>query len=160
MATRTESWEVKVASVKDWERWMTFVRTVQEEFHGIYLSGDANYWAAIEKNMKRSTAIYVEDDTTHEILGAMTYSPHSFHVGWLAVGPGHRRKGIGTALVRYMFTVLPKNVPLSVKTFLETDRPGKVAHAFYKSLGFTPREILEDSNMENAGHPFHLFVKG
>ena len=43
MAARTESWEVKVASVKDRERWMAFVRTVQEEFHGIDLSGDANY---------------------------------------------------------------------------------------------------------------------
>jgi ribosomal protein S18 acetylase RimI-like enzyme len=153
-------WKVKIASSNDLERWMEFVQTVQSEFHGLDLVNDEEYQAAVNKNIRRSTAIYVENKDTSEIIGALMYSPHSFHIGWLAVRPNHRRKGIGTALVRYMFALMRKDVPIRVNVFLETDPPGKVAHAFYMSLGFSPKEIQDDLDHRNAGRPYQVFVKG
>ncbi len=159
MPTTEKVWEIKVASRKDWDRWMGLAKMMQADFHGIDLYNDQNYRSHIDRNIQRSTAIYVEDKATHELLGAMTYSPRSLQIGWLGVAPSHRRKGIGTALVEYMFAALPKGVPLRVKTFLESDASGMVAHEFYRSLGFSPKEILEDVDNVNAGHPFQLFVR-
>lgn len=160
MASVKKEWQVKIASPNDLDRWMEFVQTVQSEFHGLDLVHDEEYQAAVDKNIHRSTAIYVENKDTSEIIGAMMYSPHSFHIGWLAVRPNYRRKGIGTALVQYMVAAMHKDVPIRVKVFLETDPPGKVAHAFYRSLGFTPKEIQEDLDHRNARRPFQVFVKG
>lgn len=153
------SWVIRVASINDMDRWMDFVKAVQNEFHYIDLFNDENYKTAILKNISRSTAIYIQKENSNEIIGAMTYSPNSNHIGWLAVSPNHRRKGIGSALAKYMFDKLPKNIPIKVRTFLETDIPGKTAQSFYKSLGFKPKEILEDINNKNAGNPFHLFIR-
>lgn len=154
-----QQWKVNIASEGDFERWLNFVKKVQHEFHGLDLYSDEKYKSAILKNINRGTAIYVEDNESSEIIGAMIYSPKSNHIGWIAVNTKHRRQGIGSALVNYMFKKLPKDVPIKVKTFLETDEPGQTAHCFYKSLGFQPKEILDDVNNENAGKPFYLFIK-
>ena len=154
-----KEWVIKLALVNDLERWMAFVKTVQNEFHGIDLINDKKFISHIIKNIKRSTAVYTEKPGSAEIIGAMTYSPNSLHIGWLAVGQAYRHRGIGTALVRHMLVKFPDDTVFQVKTFLESDIPGKTAHGFYQSLGFKPEEIVEDIENENAGHPFHLFIR-
>ncbi len=152
-------WNVTIAERNDFEKWMEFAKNFTSEFHGIDLSEDEGYISGILKNINRSTAIYIRDEETDDIVGTMIYSPNSMHIGWIAVRADFRRMGIGSVMVNYMFSKLPPNKSIKVKTFLETDTPGKTAHSFYKSLGFLPKEIIEDVNNENAGKPFHLFIK-
>jgi hypothetical protein len=52
------TWEVKVATNDDFSRWMDFVVTVQEEFHGLDLTFDEYFRSVITKNIARKTAIY------------------------------------------------------------------------------------------------------
>jgi ribosomal protein S18 acetylase RimI-like enzyme len=98
------------------------------------------------------------DQVTAKIMGAMTYSPKSNEIGWLAVYPSMRRKGVGRSLVEYMLAKLPKTTPIKVKTFLITDKPGVAAQSFYRSMGFRARGIEEDKDNRNGGHPFRVFV--
>ena len=88
------------------------------------------------------------------------YSPRSRHIGWLAVGPDHRRSGVGSSLVHYAIDQLGRTDPIIVRTFMETDGPGPTAHAFYRSLGFRLIRVEEDHGNLNAGHPFCLFELG
>jgi ribosomal protein S18 acetylase RimI-like enzyme len=153
----SSSWDIKLASTDDFERWMAFVATVQDEFHGLDLVNDSNYRAAVSKNIERKTAAYVSESEAGPIIGAMILSPRSRHIGWLAVGKAHRHRGIGSALVRYAIDILGTDTPIHVSTFTETDPQGPAAHGFYRSLGFRPLRIEEDVDNLNAGKPFHLF---
>ena len=112
---------------------MDFVVAVQDEFHGSDLVADEKHRSHIAKNIARNVAIYITDQVAARIIGAMTDSPNSSQIGWLAVHPGMRRKGVGSSLVEYMLTRFLKTIPIKVKTFLITDKPGAVANKFYKT---------------------------
>jgi predicted GNAT family acetyltransferase len=91
------NWTIKIANMDDIGRWLAFVKNVAHDFYDIDLPNDENYRSAIIKNIKRKTAIYVEE--SDKIIGGTIYSPNSNRIGWLAVDPMYRRRGIGTALV-------------------------------------------------------------
>lgn len=153
----SRNWQIHVAVDSDFERWISFLAKVQDEFHGLDLVNDPRHRAFIQKNIKRQSAIFVTDSHSKEIIGAMAYSANSRHISWLAVSPQHRRQGIGSAMVHYMFRQFEKDIPIKVKTFTQTDKPGPTAQAFYKSVGFTPGEIEADISGDNAGNPYHVF---
>ena len=150
-------WIVKIAELNDIDKWFNFVKTVIHDFYDIDLINNEHYRGVIEKNIKRRTAIYVENEK--KIIGGMIYSPNSNHIGWLAVDPEYRRKGIGTALVKYMFNELADRKELKVKTFIEGDWQSNVSHPFYMSLGFEPKEINCDDMENNANRPMRVFIK-
>ena len=152
------NYSIQIATLSDFDKWMKFTKTVQYEFHGIDLVNTNSYREAILKNIKRSTAIYVAEEKDSSIIGGLIYSMNSNHIGWLAVNPQYRKKGIGTLLIKYVFKQFPKDTPIEVKTFLETDKSGLTAQSFYKSLGFIAERIVEDRNNENGGKPFHVFM--
>ena len=151
------NWLVKIAELNDMKRWLNFVKTVLLDFYDIDLVNDKNYVNVIEKNINRKTAIYIENES--KIIGGMTYSPNSNHIGWLAVDPEYRRKGVGTALVNYMFSQLSDRKEFKVKTFIDGHWQSEVSHPFYKSLGFEPREINYDDMENSANHPMRVFIK-
>ena len=99
-----ENWVIKIATLNDCKKWFSFAKGVMHDFYDIDLPNDENYKNAIIKNIKRETAIYIEDN--EKIVGGMIFSPNQNHIGWLAVDPKYIRKGIGTALVNYMFKKL------------------------------------------------------
>ena len=148
-------WIVKIAELNDMEKWFNFVKTVIHDFYDIDLINNENYRSIIEKNIKRKTAIFIENEA--KIIGGMIYSPNSNHIGWLAVDPEYRRKG--TALVKYMFNKLTDRKEIKVKTFIEDDWQSSVSHPFYKSLGFEPKEINYDDIENNANRPMRVFIK-
>lgn len=152
-------WEVKTASINDSERWFAFTAIVQKDFCDMDLVGDENHRSGMMKNMSRGTAIYIEDNlhTVCPIIGAMTYSPNQNHIGWLAVHPDYRKKGVASALMEFMICQLSNAKEIRVKTFLYDDKYGKAARGFYKKQGFIGKDIL----MEEDGypHPVQVFIK-
>ncbi len=156
--TKGKNWDIKVCQLTDFDRWFSFVRLVQTDFHDVDLVNDENFRTGIIHNIKRGTAIFVEDENDKDfIIGAMIFSPSQNHIGWLAVHPNFRRQGIGSELVRYMFKALHQVREFKVKTFIEGDSSGVASRPFYQSLGFVPNEIL--NNEEDYSHPVQLFIK-
>lgn len=152
-------WIVKNANLVDAERWFSFVKTVQADFYNLDLANDENYRSSMIKNMKRGTAIYIEDDSKSDspIIGAMTYSPNQNHIGWLAVHSDYRKMGVASCLMEHMLSELANAKEIKVKTFLYDDRYGKAARSFYKKHGFIAKDILMDE--KEFPHPVQVFVK-
>ena len=151
------NWIVKVAEIGDMGRWFDFVKNVIHDFYDIDLVNDEHHRDIIEKNIRRKTAIYVEIE--EKIIGGMIYSPNQNHIGWLAVDPKYRRKGVGTALVKYMFKELSDRKEFKVKTFIDGEWQSNASHPFYKSLGFEPTEVCYDGMERNANKPMLVFIK-
>ena len=65
------------------------------------------------------------------------------HRGWLytvAVSPGHRRRGVGTALVRHAVAAL--RTAGCIKVNLQIRSSNLAVRGFYESLGFAAEERL------------------
>lgn len=153
------SWLVKEAIVEDTERWLDFVSKVREDFYGLDLVNDEKFRFGMIKNMKRGTAIYVEDNSKSDIpiIGAMTYSLNQNHISWLAVDSNYRNNGVASSLMAYILCQMFNAKEIKVKTFLYDDRYGKAARSFYKKHGFVGNDIL--LNEKEFPHPVQVFVK-
>lgn len=152
-------WVVKSANLDDAERWFDFAATVQADFYNIDLANDENYRLGMTKNMKRGTAIYIEDSSKLDspIIGAMTYSPNQNHISWLAVHSDHRKMRVASSLMEHMLSELANAKEIKVKTFLYDDEYGKAARSFYKKHGFIAKDILMEE--KEFPHPVQVFVK-
>jgi len=68
-------------------------------------------------------------------IGAAAHSPPLDWLLTLLVDRGHRRRGVGTALIRHLATTLPESV--SRLTALNVDGADTGTQAFFESLGFS-----------------------
>ena len=74
-------------------------------------------------------------------------------IGFLAVHPEARRRGVASALVRMMLGVLPADQDVFVTTYREDDPLGAAPRALYKRLGFKEAELVM-----RYGYPCQQFV--
>ena len=71
-----------------------------------------------------------------EILGYLVYTPEG-HIISIAVDPRHRRKGIGTQLVREVFRNSTGEL-----MWVEVRETNTGAQVFYEKLGFLKRGVI------------------
>ncbi len=74
-------------------------------------------------------------------------------IGFLAVHPEARGRGVASALVRMMLDVLPADQDIFVTTYREDDPLGAAPRALYKRLGFEEAELVT-----RYGYPCQQFV--
>ena len=88
------------------------------------------------------TGLYRSNPTTflvyeeEEILGYIVYSPEG-HIISIAVDPRHRRKGIGTQLVREVFRNSTGEL-----IWVEVRETNTSAQAFYEKLAFRKKGVI------------------
>ncbi|MEV5505588.1 GNAT family N-acetyltransferase [Streptomyces orinoci] len=104
---------------------------------------DPGFRAAVEKNIRRGTALVAVTPDGAGPLGALLFGakPPMYHVHWLVVAEGVRGRGIGRALLAdalHRFVRPPGTVEVVT---LGEDHPGareSGARVFYERLGFIP----------------------
>ena len=143
-----KSYSIKLAQKSDINSWMKLIEKVKNNFPGLEVE---NYKNALIKNIYRGTAICAKD--SNKIVGALLFSYISNCLSFLAVHSEYRRKGIASALIEKMLTMLPDNVDISVTTFRKNDKKGKASRALYKKFGF-----IEDKLVEKHGYPLQKFI--
>ena len=90
----------------------------------------------------RDGMLFVATDAEAAIVGTVM-AGYDGHRGWLytvAVSPGHRRRGIGTALVRHAVAAL--RAEGCGKVNLQIRSSNRAVRRFYESLGFRAEERL------------------
>jgi ribosomal protein S18 acetylase RimI-like enzyme len=129
---------VRGANEEDVEPWLALARDVEPLFGPM-----PDIAEPIRRGIARGTAL-VAQDVDGRFAGAALLSrddqPHVIH--WLAVRPGARRQGIGSALVTAILARWD-DTPIEVVTFGVEVAGGEAARALYAAHGFEFKEHNE-----------------
>lgn len=133
---------VRLAQEQDFPGFLDLAAQVEHWFGPMV--GDSGFHSAVDKHIRRSTAL-VAVSSGSDVIGGLLFGskPPTYHVHWLVVSGQERGKGTGRALMAEAtrrFVRGPGSI--EVVTF-GTDHPGAVAsgaRVFYECLGFAPAE--------------------
>lgn len=139
---------VGYASEADIDAWMALVALVRDAFPGLSLS---EYRENVRKAISGRRALCAKDGDM--LLGVLVLSDQHNGIGFLAVHPEARGRGVASALVRMMLDVLPADQDVFVTTYREDDPLGEAPRALYKRLGFEEAELVT-----RYGYPCQQFV--
>ena len=138
---------VGYASEADIDAWMDLVALVRDAFPGLSLG---EYRGNLRKAIAERRALCAKD--ARGLLGVLVLSDQHNGIGFLAVHPEARGRGVASALVRMMLDVLPDQ-DIFVTTYREDDPLGAAPRALYKRLGFEEAELVT-----RYGYPCQQFV--
>jgi Acetyltransferases len=140
--------------MEDIDSWMGLVYIVKDNFPGLDTEEEIDgYRRTLIKNINRKTALCVKHGD--EVVGVLLFSSHSGCLSCMAVHPGHRRKGIASAMMEKMLSLLPDGTDIWVTTFREGDEKGIAARALYKRYGFQEDELVTEFNYPNQRFVLH-----
>ena len=128
---------VGYASEADIDAWMDLVALVRDAFPGLSLG---EYRGNLRKAIAERRALCAKD--ARGLLGVLVLSDQHNGIGFLAVHPEARGRGVASALVRMMLDVLPADQDIFVTTYREDDPLGAAPRALYKRLGFEEAELV------------------
>lgn len=150
--SRENPFNVRIGTLGDLDGWMNLVRFVKDNFPGLETEEKLKeYEETVIKNMKRESALVAIQNEM--VVGVLLFSPNQKCLSCLAVHPGYRRRGIATALVQEMLTVLSTEEDISVETFRQEDILGIAPRALYKKLGFIAAELSTSND-----YPVQKFI--
>lgn len=132
--------------------WMELVRSVRSVFPGLETEEALeDHKNTVLRMMKEGRALCVM--ISGRPAGVLLLSRRRNMICFLAVAEVHRRKGIGSSLLRKALSELDPSRPVTVTTFRETDPNGPAPRALYKRSGFREGELLTDH-----GYPLQSFI--
>ncbi len=143
---------IKFATRKNLESWMSFMEVVRDNFPGLETEEKfEGYCNTVIKNIDRGSAICAVEGNM--VIGVLLFSTKYNMLCQMAVHPEFRRRGIATKMIELMLTKLDRSKDIVVETFREDDEKGIIPRALYSSLGFVPGKLGEFE-----GYPLQEFV--
>jgi ribosomal protein S18 acetylase RimI-like enzyme len=133
--------KLKMAELSDLHAWMEMIEIVKNNFPHLDTEKEINdYKQTVIKNINRNSAICVKYEK--RLVGLLIFSYNQKCISCMAVHPGYRRKGIASAMIEKMISLLPQNEDIWVITFRAEDQKGIAPRSLYKKFGFDEGELL------------------
>ncbi len=114
----------------DVEAWMELAERVRDAFPGLALDA---YRETLRRAVADGRALCAKDGEA--LVGVLLLSDQHNGIGFLAVHPRNRGRGVASALVRRMLEVLPAGEDVHVTTYREGDPLGIAPRALFTRLG-------------------------
>jgi GNAT superfamily N-acetyltransferase len=126
---------------------------------------DPGFHAAVDKNIRRGSALCVRRGDGLGLLGGLLLSvrPAAYRIGWLVVASTLRGHGVGRALVAEAVSRMGRHVSVMEVLTFGADHPAarpSGARAFYERLGFQPCEVAQHTLQEGPRQWYRLTVAG
>ncbi|QSX06581.1 GNAT family N-acetyltransferase [Sedimentibacter sp. zth1] len=98
---------------------------------------------------------YVKEWRYNIVVGILLFSYNQSCLSCMAVHPSYRKRGIATAMINKMLSIMPKGKDITVSTFIENDNKGIAPRALYKKFGFVEDELCIEFNYPNQKFVLH-----
>ena len=132
----------------DIESCMALVRKVKDTFPGLETEEALEqHRLTTERFVSESRALCVKERGC--VIGVLLFSIKHNMICFLAVDPGHRRKGAACALLGKALSLLDRSSDITVDTFCEDDERGPAARSLYLKFGFEPDKYVENFGCRN-----------
>lgn len=133
---------IRLASAQDAPGLIGLAGQVEQWFGPMV--GDAGFRAALDKHIRRGTALAAADSEA-DLLGGLLFAAHPpvYHVRWLVVSERARGQGVGRVLVNEAMRRFMAGPGIVEVVTFGARHPGagaSGARTFYERLGFTPAE--------------------
>ena len=151
------TYTLKFAGTADISSWMELVTLVRYNFPSLEIDEELEkHRQTVLKNMERGSAICVTADDC--VVGVLLFSDNRHCISCMAVHPLHRKKGIASAMIEKMLSVLSPERDVFVTTFREGDEKGIAPRALYKKFGFVEDELLIEHGYPNQKFILHRIL--
>ncbi|MCE5168364.1 GNAT family N-acetyltransferase [Paenibacillus profundus] len=148
-----QDFTIQMATNDDLELWMKLVKFIRTNFPGLETEEQLQgYQKTVEKNIGRRTAICAKQNDI--VVGILLFSYNQNCLSCMAVHPAYRKRGIASAMINKMLSLLPDDKDIWVSTFRENDEKGIAPRALYKKFGFVLNELFFDEN----NYPHQKFI--
>ena len=145
---------VGYAADADAEAWMELVELVRDAFPGL---PPDEYRETLRRAIADGRALCAKGARDAKggetLLGVLLLSHRHNGIGFLAVRPQARGRGVASALLRRMLEILPADEDVEVTTYREGDPLGVAPRALYRRFGFEEGELVV-----RYGYPCQRFV--
>lgn len=132
------------ATLEDLNRWLELAAEVECLFGPMV--DDPNFVLALERNIHQNRAFCVREfdgSPGCSLLGGLllsTSNAPSYKIGWLSVSAKARNKGVASALLNHVLTLVDVPSEIAVTTFGDDVLDGMPARRLYEKFGFIPLE--------------------
>ncbi len=138
--------KVQVAQKEDLESWLGLAAEVEHLFGPMV--EESKFQRALARNIERGSAYCIREadgGPGSPLLAGLLLSakPPVYKIAWMAVAERSRRRGLGTALVNHIISLIEPPAEVMVVTFGGDVKGGESARKFYASAGFIPAEMTE-----------------
>lgn len=154
--------KVQVAQTEDVESWLSLAAEVEHLFGPMV--DEPGFMSALMRNIERGSAFCIRESdglAGAPLLAGVLFSanPPVYKIGWMSVSQNHRRRGLGTALLAQVASLIETPAELSVTTFGPGVAGGEAARAFYLRAGFVPAEMTDERSEGGARQVFRKTMK-
>lgn len=144
--------KVQYGNLQDIESWMELVERVRWNFLGLETQqAMEEHRQTVLRFMGEQRALCVKEGD--RVIGVLLLSKKHNMICCLGVDPEHRRKGIGSALLKKALSELDRSRDITLTTFRKTDEKGIAPRKLYKRFGFSEGKLLVEYD-----YPLQEFV--
>lgn len=138
---------VQKAQREDVNAWLGLAAEVEHLFGPMV--NEPGFMAALKRNIDRGSAFCIRESdgpAGTRLLAGLLFSakPPVYKIEWMSVARDHRRRGLGSALLKRITAIAEPPSEIVVTTFGSDVAGGEVARAFYSDAGFVPAEMTKD----------------
>ena len=138
--------KVQVAQPEDVDSWLGLAAEVEHLFGPMV--EEPGFRSALVRNIERGSAFCIRESdgpASAALLAGVLFSAkcRAYNIGWMSVARGHRRQGLGTALLAHVMGQVEAPAEVSVITFGPDVAGGSPARKFYLAAGFVPAEMTD-----------------
>jgi len=132
------------------------------------MGADPEFVAYAKSKASKNEALTAVDYRSGSNMGFIGFSRTNNRISWFGVFEKHRKKGVGSRLLKTALRQLDHTKPITVETFPEGYEPGAPAKRMYRKFGFVETEsdltgpfdlpvcrMTADLSKEKRGGSFH-----
>lgn len=145
-----------ITDLRETERngWLELAREFEPLF-GAPMAGQPEFHQFVDRKIADHEALgAIKRRPSPRLAAVIALSKNHNRISWFGVGDGHRRRGIGSALLRCAIAQLDNERDIEVITFTADQPGGTAARSLFTKHGF----VEAASDLEHHGMPRSLFV--
>lgn len=141
---------IRWANKSDKSDWILLAKNVAHIFGNLNMPTDRDFHEYMDGKLSKYEALIAVDRMTKDCLGIIGFSRTYNRITWFGVFEKHRRKGIGSKILKCALNQLDSSKEITVETYRDDYELGAPARNAYHKNGFVD---VDNTLFDHLGNP-------